>query len=106
MPLVVLVDREDRSRSAHWSWKPTSTRSLPTPINLSPGTGAFIDLKARALGLEQGQQIEVQPVMTASPPVGAVALNSVGKINAQVFDTTSGRTRTQQSTLVALPAVQ
>jgi hypothetical protein len=77
----------------------------PTPINLRPGTGTFIDLKAHALGLERGQQIEVQPVLTPSGPVGAVALKSVCHVSAQVFDTASGKTLTHQSTLVALPAV-
>ena len=78
-----------------------------TPLNLAPGAGTSLDLRADMLGLRLGQRAEVQPIldMTAPPTAGA-PLNSVCQASVEVFDNLTGRTRTYQFTLASLPAVQ
>lgn len=75
-------------------------------VNLTPGTGTTVDLNADALNFRIGQEIEVQPGLTPTAPVAAVAQNSVCVASVEVFDHLSGRTWSHQSTRVSLPAVQ
>ena len=74
-------------------------------VNLAPGTGTIVDLESAALNLRPKQEIEVQPMLTATAPVGAVAQNSVCNASVEVFDGVTGHTWSHQSTMVGLPAV-
>jgi hypothetical protein len=78
------------------------------PVNLSPGTGASLDLNADSLGLGFERRMDVQPIVTLTPPApGAVPTNSVCEASAEVFDHFTGRTHTEQgASTTALPAVQ
>jgi hypothetical protein len=76
-------------------------------VTLPPGAGASFDLNADTLGLKLGQHIDVQPMVTATAPVGAaVAPNSACQISVEVFDRITGRTTTYQNAVAQLPAVQ
>jgi hypothetical protein len=76
------------------------------PVNVSPGTGAYVDLTADALGLQLGQRLDVQPMVTVTAPIGAAAISSACQASVEVFDRLSGRTMTYQTVAVQLPAVQ
>jgi hypothetical protein len=63
-----------------------------TPVNLSPGMAASLDLNSASLQLPGGHRIDVQPLVTitasASVPQPSVCVASV-----EVFDNATGRTR-------------
>lgn len=76
------------------------------PVNLTPGTGTTVDLTSEAVSVRLGQNIEVQPVLTPTAPLAAVAQNSVCIGSVEVFDQVTGRSWSHQNTMVGLPAVQ
>jgi len=76
-------------------------------VNLQPGQAAVLDLNSDTLGLEPGQRMELQPVVSTTPSTAAgPAIPSACQANAEVFDNASGRTATYQTGAKALPAVQ
>jgi hypothetical protein len=75
-------------------------------VNVSPGTGTYLDLTADALSLQLGQRLDVQPIVTVTTPIGAAAISSACQASVEVFDRLSGRTMTYQTAAVQLPAVQ
>lgn len=80
------------------------------PVSLQPGTGAFFDLNASALGLAPGQRTEVLPVVTPTPPISATAITpmaSACQVSVEAFDRATGRTQTYQGGMMkSVPAVQ
>ena len=81
---------------------------MSMPVNLEPGQTASLDLTANMLGLQPGQRMEIQPIVstmpsvTSGPPIRSACLGS-----AEVFDQVTGRTATYQSGgRELLPAVQ
>lgn len=73
------------------------------PVSLLPGTGAFFDLNAAALGLSAGQRTEVLPVVTLTPPITASAvptISSACQVSVEAFDRPTGRTQTHQTVVL------
>jgi len=77
-------------------------------VNLQPGTATFLDLNADSLGLRVGQTINVQPIVTVTPPIGAAAVppGSACQATVEVFDHLTLRTETYQTAAVQTPASQ
>jgi hypothetical protein len=76
-------------------------------VNLTPGTGAPFDLTAESVGLKLGQRMDVQPMVTLIPAIGAAAAPpSACQATVEVFDQFTGRTQTYQTAGVQLPALQ
>lgn len=76
-------------------------------VNLQPGQAAKLDLNSVTLGLQAGQRIELQPVVTVTPSTAAGApISSACLANAEVFENDTGRTGTYQTGAKGLPAVQ
>jgi hypothetical protein len=69
----------------------------PQQVNLAPGTGTFVDLNADTLGLQFGQHLDVQPIVTVTAPIGTAAINSACQTSVEVFDHLTGRTMTFQT---------
>ncbi len=76
------------------------------PVNLSPGTGTSLDLNSDTMGLRLGKVIEVQPILTVTPSPNGAAVSSVCQASVEVFGNVTGKTRSYQSSLAAVPAVQ
>ena len=76
-------------------------------VNLQPGQAALLDLNSATLGLQEGQRIELQPVLSTTPSTAArPPVPSRCMANAEVFDNATGRTGTYQTGAKELPAVQ
>jgi hypothetical protein len=84
-----------------------SPRGSITPINLSPGMGTSVPLTAESVGLKHTERMNVQPVVTVTPPIVGTAevAPSVCQASVEVFDNLTGRTQTYQ-TGTQVPAVQ
>jgi hypothetical protein len=59
-------------------------------VSLNPNEADFVDLHAAALGLTAGERAELQPVVMLLPGPTSV---STCQANAEVFSTSTGRTR-------------
>jgi hypothetical protein len=71
----------------------SSGQPAPVPdktVSLNPNEADFVDLHAAALGLQAGERAELQPVVMLLPGPAGV---STCQANAQVFATSTGRTR-------------
>jgi hypothetical protein len=66
-------------------------------VNLEPGQSASLELRAESLGLQGGQQMELQPFVIPAPSITAgPPIRSACQASAEVFDTLTGRTMTYQ----------
>ena len=76
-------------------------------VNVPPGTVMSLALNANTLGLQLGQRINVQPIVTVtSPTTSGPPINSVCQASVEVFDHVTGRTETYQTAPAQLTAVQ
>jgi len=76
-------------------------------VSLQPGQAAMLDLNSVTLGLQAGQRIELQPVVSTTPSTAAGApIPSACLASAEVFDNATGRSGTYQTGAKELPAVQ
>ncbi len=75
-------------------------------VNLDPGTGMSVDLTAETAGLKIGQQMDVQAVVTLTPPITAgPPVTPLCQATVETFDQLTGRTATYQTAPVQMPAV-
>lgn len=72
-------------------------------VDLNPGQSQPLDLDASSLNLQNGQRMEVQPMITSAAPVlpSVGVVSSACTVSSEVFDRSTGRTWTYQT--AALP---
>jgi hypothetical protein len=63
--------------------------SIPKVVTLSPGQASFVDLTAASQGIQFGQRMEFQPVVTVTS--GPTSASACG-VSAEVFDVITLRT--------------